>query len=263
MNVMFAAMMLAGSAAPTAEPARIIDAESRWIIDTSSMPDAVAVHKSNDVVSFPVYPEFLVRLNGPVKKSDNSGTKIEDGGQFMRMNLVNGREVFCSSKPIEMMRKGINLFRWNGTYVCLVDEDKDGSFEGVYEVNSRLSSTTPFITHGKDSGFEKIVPVSYSNIDRRTFDNPMKIGFFWWRGRGVDDRFHLLPYLKSELGERLNLNSYYGLEKGEFPGKFNFVNVEFHVSGSVPYDAHVYLRRQGSNIVLKTRGTSLAFEQVP
>lgn len=247
-----------------AQPAHAQNSMARasWIIDLSKVEGTVDVRKGKTIVSLPVFPNKLITIDGPVVDVGTNGVKVSAGKQFIEYRLASGKTVFCSSQTLDRMKDGgsIFYFRYEGTYVCLVDQDDDARLDGVYEVKSNLMSGTPIITHGKESGYEAINPITFRYIDRKDFNNPMSFKIDWWRGSGIGDRFHVSPSLKAEMGEDLTLNQYAGLDVGAVPGSFTYLGIKFEVSGDRPNHARVTLERQANFVTMNTYGASVDFQ---
>jgi hypothetical protein len=183
-----AALQKKKPAAEKPEPARIVDARSTWYFDTSSVPKTAEVKKGGLILSLPIYPKKLIRILSPVTDVGTKGVKVSSGKQYFGLELVNGREVFCSTRTLDYMKDGGSIFymRYTGTFTCLVDQDKDGKLDGEYEIRSRTQSGIPTITHGKDSGYEAVEPIAYEVLDPKAIDHVMWFQVKWCCGDGQD-----------------------------------------------------------------------------
>lgn len=256
------AIALAGLAAlPHPAHAQIIAAGATWIVDTSSAQGDVEAKKGKSFSRLPVLPQKLIRIKDPVIDIGTTGVKISAGKQFVGYRLENGKTVYCSSQTLDMMKDGgsIIYFRYEGTYACLVDQDDDGKLDGIYEVKSRLMSRIPVITHGKASGYETINPIAFEELDRKEFNNPINLELVWWRGKGVGDRFQVVPRLVTEKRDTLDLLFYFGLDRGQFPGSFNALGIEFNVSGELPNKARIRMDPKVPTVTMMTTGDQVGF----
>jgi hypothetical protein len=241
--------------------AETLPAQANWIIDLSNVSPQLEARKGKVFLQVPVYPEKIISIDGPVIDVMTTGVKVSQGKQFIEYRLSNHQEVFCSSKTLDFMKDGgsIFYFRYEGTYVCLVDQNQDGKLDGVYEVKSSLGSGTPIVTHGKSDGFEEIEPVAYHQIDRKNFDNPMSFSYRWFKGNGVNDSFLLVASLKAATGSPLEMSRYGGLNAGSFPGTFAYTGLQFEVSGEKPKLANVRVSALGQTVSMTTFGSYVGF----
>lgn len=245
----------------SSSPPKIIDAGATWVIETDAVPSSTTVRKHKSLFSAAIYPEKLIRIEQPVVDVGTTGVKVSAGKQFIEYRLINGRAVYCSTKTLDFLKDGGSIFymRKSGTYACLVDTDGDGKLDGVYEILSRLMSGTPIITHGKDSGYESINPVSFSVLDRHEFDNPMTIDLLWVAGNGASDWVGCTPNVTAKNGEALSLSNVVGLEKGHVPGTFAYLNMTFSVSSPESKVIDVKIDKTGHGAVMQTRGERVQF----
>ena len=237
------------------------EAVSIWRIDTASVDELYNLKKRDSFLDLKILPAELVEIEGDVVDVGTTGVKATAGGQYIRYSLQaagSNRTVYCSSKTLDQMKKGGSAFyfRYGGTYLCLVDTDGDVMLDGVYEVRSTLGSGIPIITHGQMDGYERIAPISYRHVEPSLFDNPISFRLFWESGNALTDRILFKPMIEGEDWEdSLYLDGYVGLNKGEVPGRFSFLNLTFDVASDTTKRASITVSRSPGNVMMRVTGT--------
>ena len=212
--------------AKTPEPkaGQMIDAGTIWRLDNSAVQREYRIKKGELLLDLPMLPDKLVRIERDVVDVGTTGVKISKGKQFFSQRLANGNEVFCSTRTLDFLKDGGSIFsfRYSGTFACLIDSDGDRLLDGVYEVRTQTQSGIPTITHGKDSGYERIEPVSYVEIDRAEYDNPMKMRLRWRSGSGQDGRAKFGISIENKDREATYVEGDTGAPGFAVPGQFEF-----------------------------------------
>jgi hypothetical protein len=115
------------------------------------------------------------------------------------------------------------------------------------------------ITHGRIGNYETIEPVGWHELTPAEFDNPVRLQLRWVSGNAFEDRIILQPELESEAGERLLVDLYVGLNRGQVPGQFNFLSLNLSVSSDMKNRAEIAVAQRPRRVEITVRGTELAF----
>jgi hypothetical protein len=256
----------AASANPTlkngiksAEAPRIIDAGTIWHFDFVSVPTSKQVRKGKTLLALPLFPDKLIEIESDVMDVGTTGVKMSAGKQFFAQRLANGKEVFCSSRTLDWMKDGGSIFygRKGGTFSCLVDRDFDGLLDGEYEVLTRTESGVPFITHGKDNGYEAIKPVRYKFVDRKTFNHPLTFELKWCCGNGIDNNAIFTASVKDDQGEYVAIQGGFGAPQMAVPGQFEFAGINISISSPAKKVLDVKFGNHPTAPVFVTEGMSI------
>lgn len=254
-----AAMVFLLSVVASPSWASPVPMSATWRIDTSKIPDHIELKKGKVLFSANLLPSKLVKIEGAAIATGTGELRSAADGQFILYTDGDGEEVYCSTKTVDLMhKKGLFYFRYDDTYMCLLDRDHDGKFEQSYEIRSGLGTALPILTHGKTDDWVPITPVSYSTIDSATLDIPLTLTLRWSFGNGVDDRLGFAVSVDSKTGE-LALASWYGLNKGELPGSFDFANLRLRVASTVTKLAIIDVARLSDRGTMVTSADRVGF----
>ncbi|GAA0318520.1 hypothetical protein GCM10009087_31170 [Sphingomonas oligophenolica] len=262
----FGATMMSLFAMAAPSWAETVPLSAKWTIDTSKIPAHVELRKGKVLFSAKLLPSKLVRIEGAAVAAGTGELRAAAGGQFMVFADNGGSEVYCSTKTVDLMHKGGFLYmRYDDTYMCLLDRDRDGKFELSYEIRSGLAAL-PFLTHGKTDDMVPITPVSYTTIDPAQLDIPLMLTLRWNIGNGFDDRLGFnvsvgadanAGYLPREAA--LTLSSWYGLNKGEVPGTFGFANLRIHAASTAAKTATFDIEKLSDHGTMITDAAHVGF----
>jgi len=244
----------------TAMPASagIIPISAKWTIDTSKVPDRVELRKGKVLFSADLRPSKLVAIDAAAIATGTAELRAASGGQFILYTTGTGDEVYCSTKTVDLMRKGSLLyFRYGDTFMCLLDRDHDGKFELSYEIRSGLAAV-PILTHGKTDDMVAITPVSYTLIDPAQLNIQLTLTLRWNIGNGLDDRLGFNVNVEGKTGS-LALASWYGLDKGEVPGTFGFANLRIHAASAIAKAATIDIEKLSPRGTMLTSADRVAF----
>jgi len=246
------------AASPAA--ANTINLSARWTLDTADIPAHIEVHKGKDLFEVKVLPSQLVKIDSAAIASATGEVRAAIGGQFIRYTDPQGGELFCSTRTVDAMNgKGFQLyFRYNDTYLCLLDTDHDGKFDQSYEIRSGLQTAIPILTHGKDSDMVAITPTPYTLIDPAQMDTPLTLKMTWNYGNGAGDKVIFNATVVNKR-EHLDVASGFGRNKGELPGTFTFANLRLHLASTTPKVATADVERLSARAIMVTSGDSVAF----
>jgi hypothetical protein len=244
-----------------APPTRIIDAGTIWNLDTSAIPKTMQLKKGGLLLSIPMYPEKLIRIERDVQDVGTTGVKMSAGKQFFRQLLANGKEVFCSSRTLDWMKDGGSIFygRYDGTFSCLVDQNGDGMLDGEYEVRTQTQSGVPTITHGKDNGYENIEPVPYKVIEPKDFNNPMAMEVRWQGGNGIDNKAYFSIAIRTKDNESTLVTGGLAAPGLVVPGEFEFAGLRISYASSAKKMLDVKFARIFSKPKFLTLGMKVAY----
>jgi hypothetical protein len=245
----------ATAADPVKEPTRLLEATSIWVVDASVVPDQAQIAKGKDILSLPLYPRDLIRINRDVEDVGTTGVKASAGKQFFGLKLANGKQIYCSTKTLDYLKDGgsIFYFRKSGTYLCLVDQDGDGRLDGNFEVLSRAGSGLPIISHGKDNGYENVEPIPFVKLDSRQFDNPFSLDVRWGSGNGTDGKAKFYLELKGAGSNYLPIEGSLAGPNSAVPGSVKLAGIEVDYKSPAQKLLDVaYVRLPGTPIVLSS-----------
>jgi hypothetical protein len=243
----------------SSEPLRVLDAGTTWHFDFKDVPTATQIRKGRVLLELPLYPDKLIQIERDVMDIGTTGVKMSAGKQFFAQRLANGKEVYCSSRTLDWMKDGGSIFygRKHGTFSCLIDRDADGFLDGEYEVLTKTGSGIPFITHGKDNGYETIEPVPYKVIERKSFNHPLKLQLTWCCGNGVDNKAFFTAMVKDDQGEVAYFTGGYGPDKMAVPGNFTFAGLDVSIASPAKKTLDVKFGKHPEHPVLVTNGLTL------
>lgn len=251
----------AAAKAPESKPGRMIDAGTIWYLDNSAVQREYRVKKGDLLLDLPMLPDKLVRIERDVVDVGTTGVKISKGKQFFSQRLANGSEVFCSTRTLDYLKDGGSIFsfRYSGTFACLIDSDGDRLLDGVYEVRTQTQSGIPTITHGKDSGYERIEPVPYVEIARAEYDNPMKMKLRWRSGNGQDGQARFGISIENKDREATYVGGNAGAPGFAVPGQFEFGGLRINITAEGRGVLAVKTETMAGTPAFATRGMQIGF----
>ncbi|WP_047006081.1 hypothetical protein [Aurantiacibacter gangjinensis] len=226
MACMLVALGAMQSACSTPDPTLRLD--TNWIVQPAPAPaEPVRVESGDSVLRQTLHPEGAARLLGDVQHGTGEDDLLPDGSLLYLVNSPVA-VVYCGLNLAEISTLNRIFLDSSNNQRCLVDADKDGSFESAFNARSPIEGLPIVNSRLPENRRAVEPPVAYEVV------SPEAVGDNYWveieyQGRPLlyNRRNFGIQYGNAESDQRLSSWQYVSGE--EFPASLSMMGATFTV----------------------------------